>query len=208
MELQVDAAPSQNGGCESLADQIHNVQCPLPNLWDNLTFPETVHRSSRWLGNGGMSIRSRKWMVRMIRICPSDHSFGDTEKRMKNYTICTLRGTQEDMFFSLTTYLTGGNIASPIEAGFFGTDQVFGWPNTILKESNKSIFEHVQENNLNDAVLREYQDEMNTIGHALPIGQHKCYQPHINPGYGCVESKWCKYSFNEDNRPTDVLGDE
>ncbi|KAG7354589.1 hypothetical protein IV203_003945 [Nitzschia inconspicua] len=150
MELQVDAAPSQNGGCFTINE------------------------------NGEFYHLCHAWNTRNAR----------------------------RHVFSLATYLTGGNIPSPTEAGFFGTDQVFGWPNTILKESNKTIFEHVQENNLYDDMLREYLDEMKTIGHALPIGQHKRYEPYINIGYGYVESKWCKYSFNEDNRPTDVLGDE
>ena len=177
--------------CSTMERQVNNVHCPLS---PHPVFPKTLPSLTQWVGNGGLSLRSRKWMIRMIRLCPKKKISHLSEGEMS--TTCTTMGLQEDMFYSMLLTLTGANIATAEQASLFGVDQDFGWPTTGGDDAKEW---------LGQDAWNVLQQEERDIGHCLPIGQHKCFLSFRKDGYGCVEQKYCKYSFNEDNRATNMM---
>lgn len=74
----------------------------------------------------------------------------------------------EDVYFSLLLRVIGAPLPSDDKASSFGMDQDSTWPF--------------------DASAPLYAQEMKEYGHALPVGQHKCFL-----GERCASE--CKYSF-------------
>lgn len=179
------------------ADDIGDLS-HLADLGPNLTFPQNLdwRGSSPWVGNGGFSLRSRKWMIRMIRLCPHQQHSGVTPTKLTSAFCSIAKGIQEDMFFSLMLSLTGANLPSPELASFFGMDQDFGWPNDFLHVDNAKASDWIKQM-IGANASTDFNQEMREIGHALPVGQHKCFKSFKKGGYGCAEKQWCKYSFNE-----------
>jgi hypothetical protein len=173
--------------CNNIESQVNNINCPLPALPPILTFPDKLQERIHWVGNGGFSLRSRKWMVRMIRLCPQQG------QQMSNVA-CISKAMQEDMFFSLLLTLVGAPIATPVEAALFSMDQDSVWPDQIIGEGR-----------VPPELAHDFQREVQELGHAVPFGQHKCYLSFIAGNYACAEQEWCKYSFNTEKRPTKVL---
>jgi hypothetical protein len=134
-EATANASPTDQVDCSSYEAQVKNYQCPLPSQ-DKLSFPETL-APRQWVGNGGLSLRSRKWMVRMIRLCPRLVGSG-LPLHVTKGAKCTVQAMQEDMFFSLLLTLVGAPIPNAQEASMFSVDQNFGWPAAVLDDDASS----------------------------------------------------------------------
>lgn len=126
-------------------------------------------------GNGGLSLRTRKWMIEVIQRCPSEHS------GLENFEEFNIN---EDVYFS--TILNGLNATMPsaLEASLFSVENLF--PEQTVEDSSsieqrEIILAAIQKlwgnetgTMLYDRMHRE--ESYPTISselHTIPLGFHK-----------------------------------
>jgi hypothetical protein len=170
------------------------------------------------VGNGGLSLRSKSWMIRAIQTCPFPPYSGFAREAAGSTTGCHVTRTiNEDVYFA--TVLNGIKAPMPLayEASLFTTEML--WPEQADEfygpYTNKSKFEMVTKRwgEGNDGVLK-YQRMHNTTSYAssstpstqqqdlrtIPIGLHKpwWYHPnHLLHGSQVLqECKFLKYMFD------------
>lgn len=203
-----DTKHTGSSNCSTMEAQVNNILCPLPEGMP--AFPKTLPYRERWVGNGGLSLRSRTAMVRMLRVCPK-RSKGDDKNAPRR-----VGAMQEDMFYSVMLTLVGSDaIPDAQQAAFFSMDQDFGWPTSAAESEVGGNNTTAATTRLSPSDLQKWlghtaweqlQKEQKYLGHYLPIGQHKCFQSFKDGGYSCAPNKaYCKYSFNDDNRPVNML---
>jgi hypothetical protein len=202
---------NRSSNCSTMEAQVNNIRCALPPGMP--AFPKSLPKREQWVGNGGLSLRSREAMVRMLRICPKRNKDDDDDSAP-----CLVDAMQEDMFFSVMLNLVGNNGAIPDahQAEFFSMDQDFGWPTSADEQgpipgggtnaTATRMTTSALKKWLGRTAWEQLQKEQRNIGHYLPIGQHKCYHSFKSGGYACEPNKeYCKYSFNDDTRPVNLL---
>ena len=82
------------------------------------------------VGNGGISMRSRQWMRKAVRYCPTMYSgLSDVERKMAPCN-GTSNGFEEDMFFATILRGMGAPLPTLFEASLFGTE--LRTPNELL----------------------------------------------------------------------------
>lgn len=186
-------------GCSSLKEKANSIDCPLPSLPENVWWPKELPKETFRVGNGGYSLRSRKWILRMIRLCPH-RVFSGLSDQIVNSAPCSVHPKdllEEDQYYSVLLSLAGGaNLPSPGQASLFAVNQDFPSPNKIIWNDN------VVTNLLGDEALQTYKQEIANIGRALPVGYHKCFMTHspfeTNLTVACPKRRFCKYSFHPD----------
>jgi hypothetical protein len=194
---------STTPSCTTLQDRVNQVLCPLPPFPADLTWPEKYpYRPAHYkVGNGGFSLRSRKWMIRAIRACPDLELSGlfpdglnttRSNSTLLNSTTCTATRLFDDVYFSLVIQVIGGLVPSAEQAVQFSGGMV--WANDVLKVDSKKVRSDYNIYSVSgDKGVEAYWHEMETIGKFIPIGYHKCHYQ----SYECPERRHCKYSFND-----------
>lgn len=82
------------------------------------------------VGNGGISMRSRKWMRKATRYCPTIYSGLSEDERQMAPCNGTSNSFEEDMFFATILRGMGAPIPTLFEASLFGTE--LRTPNELL----------------------------------------------------------------------------
>ena len=175
----------------------------MERMWRNWTKHSNVHpaREEGWLcrdgygpqGNGGLSLRSREWMVKAIEACPSIYSGLSKEKvkaapcRVNHNRKSSPPFPQEDMYFG--TVLRGLNAPMPraFEAALFASEMIF--PDTEARDwhgpRDVRRQREVVAKRLGEGGLTRYDDflQNGTLAHFLPIGIHKFWWYHEQSFY-------------------------
>lgn len=198
---------SSGPDCSTPYDRVNNILCPLPIFPPNLTWPvKYPFRPAEYkVGNGGFSLRSRKWMVRAIRVCPDlelSGLYGGNVANATNSSVasdhnltCTATRLFDDVYFSILIRVIGGPMPSPQQAVQFSGGML--WANDVLqvdKNNSKNHDSYCIKTVSGDEGIKAYWNEMDTIGKFIPIGFHKCHYQ----SYECPDRKHCKYSFKAD----------
>lgn len=106
---------------------------PRPYILLKYEFPPICVDGKGPVGNGGLSLRSRAWMIRVIESCPHVHMSGlDTSvSANRQYPCKVLEEVNEDLYFS--TILNGLEAPLPpaVEAAAFAVESL--WPNDALE---------------------------------------------------------------------------
>jgi hypothetical protein len=170
------------------------------------------------VGNGGLSLRSKSWMIRAIQTCPFTPYSGLPRGAAPGSTGCQVtRNINEDVYFA--TVLYGINAPMPLayEASLFTTEML--WPEQADEfygpYTNQSKYDIVTKRwgEGNDGLLK-YQRMQNkeTYGsiasiqqqdlRTVPIGLHKPWWYHPNQillgSQILQECKFLKYMFDPD----------
>lgn len=147
---------------------------PLHNMCKNGYGPQ---------GNGGFSLRSRRWMIKAIESCPSI-LYSGLSKDIINVSSCkvTEDDIPEDWYFA--TVLTGIGAPMPLafEAALFAGEMIFpdmeanDWHGPKSVEIQKELIEK----RLGKAGLERYRLYLKTKEpiHFIPIGIHKFWHHH------------------------------
>jgi len=188
------------GGVWPPLPNTHNNRVPkegtclhLPMLWEDWHKNKDVKRKpfplSDWcrpdsgmapIGNGGLTLRSRRWLQEVIRYCPHDVYSG--LKRSFPNNGCVTGTGPEDLYFA--TILAGIRAPMPtaFEASLFSAEMIMSEKVLEYYYSNSSAI--ASEEELERVVLKRWgQDEvhdglalfrrMRAEGNTIPIGFHK-----------------------------------
>lgn len=148
----------------------------IPNLWKQWTnleeFPNVCTGGRVPVGNGGFSLRSRRWMKLATNTCRS-FIFGPVN------TKCGVKSdVAEDLYFATALPGIKAPMPNPIEAALFGVEMIF--LETVMEyyPSNASV-------SLENVVQKRWGDmdkfnRMRKEGRTIPIGIHKPWWYHNN----------------------------
>ena len=146
------------------------------DLWHGKTwyqpsfFRDVCSEGRAPVGNGGFSLRSRKWMIRAIQTCPSPYTTHTSDT-------CTLPHDidyPEDLYFA--TVLNGINAPMPnaIEASLFGVEMIF--LETAMKYY--PMHNHMLQDIMRLRWSKEYEHDSKKGAVTAPIGLHKPWWYH------------------------------
>jgi hypothetical protein len=176
----------------------------LEQMWGNWTKHSDVHPSLDMChggfgpqGNGGLSLRSRKWMIKAIEACPSSYSglSHDTVNaspcRVKRNVKHSTTFPAEDQYFGTVLRGLGAPMPLAFEAALFASEMVF--PDTEARDwhgpRDASRRRELVGRRLGAVGLAHYEafSKDATAVHFLPIGLHKVWWYHeqsffLDPG--------------------------
>jgi len=161
----------------------------LPSKWNEYIktdkqFPNdicTFENGKAPFGNGGFTLRSRKWMIKAIKYCPHPDNSG-LPPQMIDKADCVWKGKEpaEDVYFS--TILNGIGAPMPLgfEAALFSAEMMM--PEPILEYYSTPSNGERGEEELEEIAIRRWGEEeldkfrkMREKGQIIPIGFHKPY---------------------------------
>lgn len=201
------------GGCEGMRNIWRGwaSSCSLTN--PDLNIPQLCTPGHGGLvGNGGLSLRSRQWMIQVIETCPTEHSGLESYAHFGN--------PNEDVYF--TTILNGIHAPMPtaFEASLLFVESIF--PEQTFEQffslTSVEIEETVRRLWGNDTGMLIY-DRMHDVGtylteselnntssenlpvlYTIPVGIHKPWDYHSQELLGGVqlkqECKFLKFMYN------------
>jgi len=167
------------------------------NKWnknDLLPFPEDIctgHNGKGPVGNGGLTIRSRKWLKAAIRYCPHPlhSSLSKAEISDAKCVIPREYGPVEDLYFATILRGIRAPLPTAFEASLFSVEMIFA--EDVLKYYSTPTDGEGGEEELEEMVVKRWgnDDESNGLvrfrnmrkgvnGTILPIGFHKPYLYH------------------------------
>ena len=166
----------------------------LPLKWkewshvDNVNLPKNLcvpNSGEGAFGNGGLTIRSRQWLIKAIRFCPFSKYAGLTSLEVKNAK-CSLPARAdpaEDVFFSIILRVMGAPLPSEFEASLFSVEMIFAehvleyYYDEVTDELEKELEAMVVRRWGNDTIDNglELFRRMRKQKYTIPIGFHKPY---------------------------------
>jgi len=200
------------GGCDEMR-RIWHSYAPLCNLQNpDVDLPHLCTPGHGGLvGNGGLSIRNKQWMIKAIETCPTEYSGMDAYQHFGHQP--------EDVYFS--TVLNGIQATMPtaFEASLFAVESLFPeqtletffplTPEEILdtasrlwgNETGKLMYERMHRSETYITKLNESDGMGSNIElRTVPIGFHQAwnyYGPDILGGIQIQqECKFLKYIYN------------
>jgi Protein of unknown function (DUF5672) len=100
-------------------------------------FPRVCEDGRAPMGSGGLSLRSRRWMIKAIETCPhvkysglDDVVDGDNEEHFFGCKVFDL--VREDFYFATVLQGMGAPLPSPYTATLFSSEAF--WPDQVLEE--------------------------------------------------------------------------
>jgi len=173
------------GGVWPPKPNTHNNPAPpggvcvqIPKLWkewgNTEPFPDVCTEGRAPLGNGGFSLRSRRYMTLATNTCRSHH-FGAAS------TKCFIKGdVAEDLYFATVLSGISAPMPNPIEAALFGVEMLFLEKSIEYYQSNitESQLENTIRKRWGDNGLIKYNRMKSGGGTTVPIGLHKPYWYH------------------------------
>lgn len=149
--------------------------------------------TSGMVGNGGLSLRSRTWMLRAIHICPYP-KYAQLPADITSRAICTAHDgmrLQEDVYFSSILGAIGAPLPTPLEAQLFFQDEP--WSDGLVSDMatwNETVtrlfgMEHVH--------IDYYLEQEQSMKSFVSVAYHKCWEP-----TNCPMKETCKYSTVEE----------
>lgn len=143
------------------------------------------------VGNGGLSLRSRTWMLRAIHICPYP-PYAALPINLKENAICTAHDgmrLQEDVYFSAILGAIGAPLPTALEAQLFVQDEP--WTDELVP--TRDVLEETVSRLFGEDETDRHVLEQEGIKSFRSVGYHKCWEPANCP---CKEE--CKYSTVEE----------
>jgi hypothetical protein len=114
------------------------------------------------VGNGGLSLRNRNWMVEAIRRCPTGFSG---------------LGAQEDVFFSTVLNALNATMPTAFEAALFSVESIFAEQTFeyFFALETKDIMETIQRlwGSENGVSLYNRMHRVNSTSYTVPLGFHQ-----------------------------------
>jgi hypothetical protein len=144
--------------------QDNTVYKPSPQL----PFPakHVYDNKRRLVGNGGLSLRSRKWLLRAIHTCPSPVFSPSIVGRN-----CTLEEfMNDDVFFGTVLNVIGPEL--PLQDALY-----FSTQNSLPEETSNDHLRVLG----GEEWLRDYQMQLDRYGKPFPLGYHQYVQRRGRP---------------------------
>lgn len=120
---------------ENQQKRVNNVppkkRLPRPDvLLDNVDkFPDICSDNRGPVGNGGLSLRSRSWLIKVIETCPHvTLSAVDFEGRV--HACKVFEEINEDLYFGIVLRGLGAPLPTAYEASLFSTEML--WPEQVV----------------------------------------------------------------------------
>jgi len=152
-----------------------DTSVPRPRVLLSADFPPvcTDDDGQGPVGNGGLSLRSRQWMIRAIETCPhAQYSGLDTRSDSHHHFPCrVLEDINEDFYFSTVLRGIGAPLPPAVEAATFAVESL--WPKDALDLYG---FTSSTTDTLSSRPLFSYDDQYFTV----PYGIHKAFWYHPN----------------------------
>jgi len=156
----------------------HGKIWPFPQLKPS-PFPDVCSYGRAPAGNGGFSLRSRKWMIKAINTCPSPYTA--ISSISTTTTSCNLPNVDypEDLYFA--TVLNGINAPMPnaIEAALFAVEMIFLETAMQYYPTNNNMKDDIIKQRLIKQDYDLYRSVVvNDSTITVPIGMHKPWWYH------------------------------
>lgn len=118
---------------------------PKPRQLLQTEFPALCDDGNAPIGNGGLSLRSRSWMIRAIETCPHvkhsgllfDNIDSSSDTVSGNLACKVLDAIDEDYYFAVVLRGLGAPFPSAVEAALFAVEMI--WPEELDKSPNNYI---------------------------------------------------------------------
>ena len=150
-------------------EQKKNVPKPDVILPD---FPPVCQDGHGPVGNGGLSLRSRQWMIRAIETCPHTIYSGlDTNSETHHYACKVMDDVNEDLYFSVVLTGMGAPMPPAVEAATFAVESL--WPEDALELYDSTS---TSMDTLSSRPVFQYSGRWYTA----PFGIHKAFWYHPN----------------------------
>ena len=106
-------------------------QVPRPDvLLDNLDrFPDVCSDGRGPVGNGGLSLRSRSWLIKVIETCPHV-TWSGVEFEGRVHACKVFEEINEDLYFGIVLRGIGAPLPTAYEASLFSTEML--WPEQVM----------------------------------------------------------------------------
>lgn len=142
-------------------------------LLDSESFPNNICSQGRGpLGNGGLSIRSRSWMIRAIETCPHiEYNTKETIPDIETSPCRVLDQVNEDFYFAVVLNGLGAPLPPALEASLFSVEML--WPHEV-----SSMYPDA--NDASSSNARRFRSGNNKnwvrtggVKYDIPVGFHK-----------------------------------
>mmetsp|Transcript_41634 Transcript_41634/g.60938 ORF Transcript_41634/g.60938 Transcript_41634/m.60938 type:complete len:300 (+) Transcript_41634:991-1890(+) len=149
-----------------------------PTKLQNMTFPPICTGGRAPVGNGGLSLRSRKWMVEAITNCPQTLYSGMNTSDMINLACLVHDLVYEDVYFGIVLAGLQAPLPMAFEAALFSAEMLF--PEEVTSFYGELSMEdkerYVQQRWGEDGV--SLYKHMQGNDYTVPIGMHKPWWYH------------------------------
>mmetsp|Transcript_35656 Transcript_35656/g.54032 ORF Transcript_35656/g.54032 Transcript_35656/m.54032 type:complete len:319 (+) Transcript_35656:921-1877(+) len=183
-----------------------------PTKLQNMTFPPICTGGRAPVGNGGLSLRSRKWMVEAITNCPHTLYSGMNTSDMINLACLVHNAENEDVYFSIVLAGLQAPLPMAFEAALFSAEMLFPEEVTSFygELSTEDKERYVQQRWGEDGVSLFKQMQGND--YTVPIGMHKPWWYHSDEVLQTTDMlhhcKFLKYMYRpEDSKYGDILNE-
>jgi len=186
---------------EKRSDHVDRIPTPPFDLLE-MDFPQICHGGIGPVGNGGLSLRSRRWLIKAISTCPHIKRSGINVEQM-SLACKVIDDVNEDFYFGTVLQGIRAPLPTAFEAALFSTEML--WPEEVLDlygEMTEDERELLVSERWGESKLPRYV-EMQGGGFTVPLGMHKPWWYKSNDvllgdhiEYNCP---FLRYVFNPEN---------